>query len=105
MTEENNNFPDLNIHLILKALETRTEITLIPRRSHAIKGIPVNYDKNTYRIYLDTGTSIETVLLREVGHFVFPRELFDEINNGEFSFSPKQQAEEINKIRREKAKK
>lgn len=89
MKQNNNNFQDLNIQLILKALKTQTEITLIPRRSHAIKGIPINYDKNTYRVYLDTGTNIETVLLREVGHFVFPRELFDGTETNEETFMEK----------------
>lgn len=67
---------DLNIQLIQEALKTRTEIILIPRRSHTIKGIPVRYDTDTYRIYVDTGRNIETVLLGEIGHASFPRELF-----------------------------
>jgi len=35
---------DFNIELIKKALETKTEIILIPRRSYKIKGIPVRLE-------------------------------------------------------------
>jgi len=74
---------DLNILLIQEALKTRTEIILIPRRSHTIKGIPVRYDTDTYRIYIDTGRNIETILLREIGHTSFPRELYRAISKKE----------------------
>jgi len=74
--ETKNSFRDLNIELIQKALETNTEIVLVPRRSHTIKGIPVRYDSDTYRIYMDTGRNIESVLLSEIGLFSFPKELY-----------------------------
>ena len=67
---------DLNIELIEKAIETKTVIVLTPRRSHTIKGIPVRFDSNIYRIYIDTGRDIESVLLKEIGHFSFPKTLF-----------------------------
>ena len=63
---------DFNANLILKAVETKTEITLFPRRSHTIRGIPILYDSNTCRVYVNTGRTIETVLLSEIGHFSFP---------------------------------
>ena len=76
---------DLNIELIQKALETKTEIKLVPRRSHTIKGIPVRFDNDTYRIYVDTGRFIESVLLKEIGCFIFPKELCD-VTEDEESF-------------------
>jgi len=66
---------DFNIELIKKALETETEIILIPRRSYKIKGIPIRLESNTLRIYVNTGRAIESVLLSEIGHFSFPIEL------------------------------
>jgi hypothetical protein len=63
---------DFNANLILKAVETKTEITLFPRRSHTIRGIPILYDSSTCRVYVNTGRTIETVLLSEIGHFSFP---------------------------------
>ena len=71
---------DLNIHLILKAIETKTEITLIPRRTHTIKGIPLRFDSNTLRVYVNTGKSLDSVLLSEIGHFSFPMSLLQTDN-------------------------
>jgi hypothetical protein len=70
---------DTNILLIQKAIENRTEIILIPRRSHAIKGIPLSFEENTLRIYINTGKDVETVLLSEIGHGSFPVELWNMI--------------------------
>lgn len=67
---------DLDIELVLKALKTKTEIRLLPRRSHTIKGIPIRFDSNTLRVFIDNGQDIESVLLSEIGHFIFPRELY-----------------------------
>ena len=66
---------DLNVELIQKAIETKTTISLQPRRSHTIKGIPIRCDSNTLRVYVDTGRDIESVLLSEIGHFSFPKTL------------------------------
>jgi hypothetical protein len=66
---------DLNIELIQKAIETQTTIMLQPRRSHIIRNIPLRYDLNTLRVYVDTGRDIESVLLSEIGHFSFPKTL------------------------------
>jgi len=100
---------DLNIQLIQEALKRGTEIILIPRRSHTIKGIPVRYDTDTYRIYIDTGRNIETVLLGEIGHASFPRELYRVMQKKEpkedESVSPEQQAEQIAKMLKEEEKK
>jgi hypothetical protein len=75
--ETRNSFRDTNIELIQRALETRTEITLTPRRSHTIRGIPLEFDFHTLRVYIDTGRAIESVLISEIGHFSFPRELWN----------------------------
>jgi hypothetical protein len=83
MSDNNRTSRDLNIQLIQEALKTKTEIILIPRRSHTIKGIPVRYDTDTYRIYVDTGRNIETILLGEIGHTSFPRELYRAIQKKE----------------------
>ena len=69
---------DLNIDLILKAIETKTQITLTPRRTHTVKGIPVRFDADTYRVYVDTGRYVESVLLREIAHYAFPKTLFND---------------------------
>jgi len=63
---------DFNANLIRKAVETKTEITLFPRRSHTIRGIPILYDSNTCRVYVNSGKTIESILLSEIGHFSFP---------------------------------
>ena len=63
---------DFNLNLILKAVETKTEITLHPRRSHTIRGIPILYDSSTCRVYVNNGKTIESILLSEIGHFSFP---------------------------------
>jgi len=68
---------DRNVELIQKAIETKTEITLIPRRSHTVKGVPLELVLSTLRVYVDTGESVESVLLSEVGHFSFPKKLYD----------------------------
>ena len=68
---------DTNIELVQKAIETKTEIILIPRRSHTVKGIPIEFDKSTMRIYIDTGKFVESILLSEVGHFAFPKTLYN----------------------------
>jgi hypothetical protein len=68
---------DFNLKLILKAVATNTEITLFPRRSHTIRGMPILYDPTTCRIYINTGKTIETVLLSEIGHFSFPSALLE----------------------------
>ena len=108
MSEQNRTSRDLNIQLIQEALKTRTEIILFPRRSHAIKGIPIRYDTDTYRIYIDTGRNIETVLLREIGHASFPRELYHTLQRKETvdckTTSPKQQAQQIAKMLKKEEK-
>jgi len=108
MNEHNRTSRDLNIQLIQEALKRGTEIILIPRRSHTIKGIPVRYDPDTYRIYIDTGRNIETVLLGEIGHASFPRELYRAMQIEESTqdkpASPKQQAEQIAKMLKKKEK-
>jgi len=99
MSDNNRTSRDLNIQLIQEALKTRTEIILIPRRSHTIKGIPVRYDTDTYRIYVDTGRNIETVLLGEIGHASFPRELYQTMQKKESTQdkpnSPREEADKI----------
>lgn len=67
---------DKNILLIKKAIETKTRIILVPRRSHTIKGIPLDFNESTLRIYVNTGGNVETILLAEVGHASFPVELW-----------------------------
>ena len=108
MSASNRASRDLNIQLIQEALRTRTEIILIPRRSHTIKGIPVRYDPDTYRIYIDTSRNIETVLLGEIGHASFPRELYHTLWKKESRVdkpaSPKKQAEQIAKMLKKEEK-
>jgi hypothetical protein len=74
---------DTNVLLIKKAIETKTEIMLIPRRSHTIKGIPLSFEENTLRVYVHTGKNVESVLISEIGSFSFPVELWNgiELNN------------------------
>lgn len=70
---------DTNVLLIRKATETKTEIMLIPRRSHTIKGIPLSFEENTLRIWIDTGKNVESVLISEVCFFSFSKELWNMI--------------------------
>jgi len=72
---------DTNVLLIQKAIETKTRIILVPRRSHTIKGIPLSFEENTLRVYVNTGKNIESVLISEIGSFSFPVELWNMINN------------------------
>ena len=96
MTQEQDGIIDFNVALIIKAIETKTEIILYPRRSHTIKGIPFRLDRNTARIYVTNGNTVESILLSEIGHFLFPAKLID----GEVFQTPKEQAEEIAEILR-----
>jgi hypothetical protein len=70
---------DTNVFLIQKAIETKTKIILTPRRTHTIKGTPINFEENTLRVYVNTGKNVESVLISEVAHFSFPVELWDMI--------------------------
>ena len=68
---------DLNIHLIQLALKEKIEISVTPKRTHTVKGIPIRFDNDTYRIYIETEKAIESVLLSSVSHYVFPKKLFN----------------------------
>ena len=75
---------DMNILLMKKAIEVQKEVIIIPRRSHTIKGIPINFEDNILRVWINTGKSIESVLYSEIGHFSFSVELWnmvDKTNN------------------------
>jgi hypothetical protein len=74
---------DTNVLLIQKAIETKTQIILTPRRSHTIKGIPLSFEQDTLRVYIHTGKNVESVLISEIGSFSFPVELWNgiELNN------------------------
>jgi hypothetical protein len=74
---------DINIVLIKKAIETKTEIILIPRRSHTVKGIPINFESNILRVWVNTGKSVESVLISEIGHFSFSVELWNLLDSKE----------------------
>ena len=75
--EIRNKFRDTDLELVQRAVETKTEIILHPRRSHTIKGVPVEFDYQTLRVFIDTGKNVESVLLSEIGHFIFPKELWN----------------------------
>jgi hypothetical protein len=68
---------DTTIEMIQRAIETNAEITLVPRRMHTLRGIPVDFDYPVLRLYLDTGKEIVSILLGDVGCFIFPRELWN----------------------------
>lgn len=68
---------DTTIEMIQRAIETNAEITLVPRRMHTLRGIPVDFDYTVLRLYLDTGKEIISILLGDVGCFIFPRELWN----------------------------
>lgn len=70
---------DINILLMKKAIELKRQIVIIPRRSHTIKGIPINFEEDILRIWVNTGKNIESVLFSEIGHFSFDVELWNMI--------------------------
>jgi len=82
------NSDDENITMIKKAIATRTKIILTPRRSHTIRGIPKKFNDQTLRIYIETDKTIETVLLKEIAHYTFPKELWDSDSTIETVDSP-----------------
>jgi hypothetical protein len=75
--EVRNTYRDTNVELIQRAIETETEITLIPRRSHTLRGVPIQFDHNTLRIHIDTGKEIASILISEIGCFYFPKDLWN----------------------------
>jgi len=80
--EEENKFKkitdgELNIRLIQLALKEKMEISVTPKRTHVVKGIPIRFDNNTYRIYIETERAIESVLLSSISHYIFSKKLFN----------------------------
>lgn len=63
-----------------KAIEIKKEVIIIPRRSHTIKGIPINFEDDILRVWINTGKNIESVLYSEIGHFSFSVELWNLID-------------------------
>lgn len=80
-----------NLLLIKKAIELKKQVTLIPRRSHAIKGIPVNFEENILRVWVNTGKDIESILLSEISHFSCSVELWDLIEHDNIENLPRKQ--------------
>jgi hypothetical protein len=62
--------------MIEKAIKERVVITLIPRRTHAVHGIPTLYEFQTKRVFMETNENVESFLLSDVAHYAFPKSLY-----------------------------
>lgn len=70
---------EFNIKLIKKAIEKKVIISVRPRRTHIVKGIPIGFNDTINRVWIDTGSQIESILLGEIGHYEFPKDLVMEL--------------------------
>jgi hypothetical protein len=70
---------DMNLKMILVAIENRIRISVVPRRTHTVAGIPILFESDTKRLYIETQSKVESVLLGEVAHFMFPKSLYNQV--------------------------